>query len=96
MWRLPFRLGLVAVDLPLLLEDLLGNLLRTEIAGRGSRDVHGQFLSELHKIIAVRREIGLAIELHQNPDLAAVMDVGGYPPLHGLASPGEELLSLLP
>ncbi len=69
--------GLLAVDLPLLGQDLRGDFVALHEPGLGGGDVHGQVVGQLLELIGAGHEVGLAVDLHQHPDLAPGVDVAG-------------------
>src|SRR5262249_20164550 len=64
-------------------------------ARRGGRDLHAEVLHQLLELRGLRDEVGLAVDLDQDADLAAGMDVGADGalgrragrPLRGLREP---------
>src|SRR5581483_10294465 len=68
--------GLRPVDGFFLLEHVLRHFLAADVERVGRRDLHGHLVRELLEIVRARHEIGLAVELEQDADLAAHVDVG--------------------
>ena len=54
----------------------LVNLFLGNIGGVGSRNVHGYIVYKLLEIVGLGNEVGLAVDLEQNADFAAHMDIG--------------------
>src|SRR6266550_1201808 len=94
-------LGLVGrfllIDSGLRVAHILGHVLAADIpqAGRG-RDLHRHVAREGDEVLVLGHEVGVAVDLHENPDLGAGVDVGLHRPL-GCRALAEvlDLLSLL-
>src|SRR3954470_20404762 len=73
--RLAGAPGLLHEDGPLPLDDrgVQGGAIH-RLRGRG-RHLHGQMLGQLAEVVRARHEVGLAIQLHQHPQLITGMDV---------------------
>src|SRR5262249_4088116 len=74
--RLAHLAGALGVDLPLALDDVLGDLVPGDPARRLGRDLHGDLKGELVDLLRPRDEVGLAVDLDQDADAALAMDVG--------------------
>src|SRR6266550_3501774 len=91
-------LGLVGrfllIDSGLRVAHILGHVLAADIpqAGRG-RDLHRHVAREGDEVLVLGDEVGVAVDLHENPDLGAGVDVGLHRPLGGRAL--AEILNLL-
>src|SRR6267142_2226483 len=81
--RLPRRGGLLPVDLPFLIEHVLGHLLAVHDARLGGGDVHCQVLHERLEVGRAGHEVGLAVHLDQDPNPPARVDVRADRPLAG-------------
>ena len=62
-------------DFPFLVQLVCRNILLRNILGFRRRDMHGNVLHELLEFITARNEVGFTIDLHEDPDFAAHMDV---------------------
>src|SRR5207253_9053064 len=75
---------LAAIDLALLLDHVARDVLPRDIRRVRRRDLHPEILHQLLKGVRARHEVGLAVDLDQNAQLAAVMDVRPDGALAGL------------
>src|SRR5262249_17190041 len=100
---LPDRLGLfllaqlLALNFALLLEDLGRDVLAPDVERVGGDDLHREVFDQPLKVLVAGDEVGLAVDLHQRAETAA-MDVGANQTLGGDASlpaltPGDALLA---
>ena len=84
---IPF--GLLGEAATLLLEHLGGHVVAAHPARREPRHLHRQLARELLEVISARHEIGLAVELQQDPQARAMVDVAGD---HAFADGAARLL----
>src|SRR5207237_1263261 len=75
---------LAAIDLALLLDHVARDVLPRDIRRVRRRDLHPEILHQLLKGVRARHEVGLAVDLDENAQLAAVMDVRPDGALAGL------------
>ena len=73
---LPEAGSLRAVDLLLALDVRGGDVLAANVARVGSGDVHGDVAEQLLEVRGAGDEVGLAVELDEDADLSAGVDVG--------------------
>ena len=78
---LPALERLLARDLPLVGQVLLGDLFASNVAGCGGRDVHGQAPDQPLEVLAAGGEVSLAVDLDQDADLPTGVDVRADLPL---------------
>src|SRR5262249_52251287 len=83
--RLARLAGTPAVDGALGLDLGRRHLLASDVARRRRRDLHPEILHELLELHRLRDEVGLAVDLDQDADLAPGVDVGADQPVRGRA-----------
>ena len=64
-------------------ERLAGHVLFADVLGVGGGDVHGDIVHQLLEIVGAGHEIGLAVDFHQDAELAAGVDVAADQALLG-------------
>ena len=80
---LPVAAAWARIDLLLALDVGGRDLIAADVTRVDGGDVHGDVLEELLEVLGAGDEVGLAVELKQDADLAAGVDVGPHCALVG-------------
>src|SRR6185437_13429848 len=75
--------GLGTVDVLLAEKVFFGDVFAANVAGIGGSDMHGDIAEQLLEVIGAGDEVGLAVELDEDADLTASMNVGAHSSLIG-------------